>query len=98
MTGQPAGVRAGHDAVLAALQVQDRRAYLAGIEAPGGDVGQVVVDRPADAAFDGLPGDLAQPGPGARQRGVIGRGELVRVEPGGREVLLQCGPSLGRGA
>src|SRR3984885_14845343 len=98
MTGQPFGLRAGHDAVLAALQVQDRRAYLAGIEAPGGDVGQVVVDRPADAAFDGLPGNLAQPGPGTRERGVIGRRELLRVERGGCEVLLQRGPPLGRGA
>src|SRR5882757_1545806 len=97
MAGQPFSMRTGHDPVLATLQVQDRRAYLAGLEAPGCDVGQVVVDRPARAFFDGLPGDPAQPGPGAGERRVVGRGELVRLELSGPEISVDRRASLDRG-
>jgi hypothetical protein len=55
MPRQPLSVRTGHDAVLATVQVQDWGTYQPRTETPGSDVGQVVVDRPARAAFDWSP-------------------------------------------
>ena len=53
---QPRGVRAGHEPVLGTVDEQDGGAYLPGVTAPGGDVGQVVVHYPALVGCQGLGG------------------------------------------
>jgi hypothetical protein len=91
-------VRAGHHPILAAVQEQHRRANLPGVESPRGDTGQVVVHHPAKAAFHGLLDDGKHPGPGAREGGMIGGGEQLRVVLGRRQVRLQRRASLSGGA
>ena len=84
MACEPLAVRTGHDPILATVQEKDWRAYLARVKPPWGDVCQVVIHQPAQAAFHGLSGDGGQPGPWSRECGMICRGELFRVELGGR--------------
>lgn len=87
MAREPSAVRAGRDPVLAPVQEQGRRPYLPGVEPPRGDIGQVVIHHPAQAALQGLFGDIAQPGPRTGEGGPICRGELLRVERGGGQMV-----------
>ncbi|HEX2742892.1 MAG TPA: hypothetical protein VHN16_00630 [Streptosporangiaceae bacterium] len=73
---EPLAVREGRDPVLAAVQEKDRGVHLRRVEPPRGDIGQLVVHLPVPAAFEGLPGDGAQPGPRALRSGLICHREL----------------------
>src|SRR5215472_7874811 len=98
MAREPPAVRTGHDPILATVQEQDWRVYLPRIKPPRADVCEVVIHHPAQTASYGLPGDGGQPGPRTPQRGMIGWGELFRVELCGREVVLQRRAPADRGA
>lgn len=73
--GEPAGVGARCDAVLAAVEQEQRAGDGPGIGAPGVEVGQVVVDQSAGAVGQGQRHHLLEPGPVPSERGVVGRGE-----------------------
>jgi hypothetical protein len=56
-------MRPGCDPILSALDDQDWQAYLPGVEAPRGDVREVIIDHTAQAApaLHGSPGNFSQP-------------------------------------
>src|SRR3982074_3503292 len=94
MARKPLGVRMGRDPILTTLHQQDRCIYLPDVKAPWRHVSDVVIDHSAQATSYRPAGNTREPGPFALERGLIRWSELLGVEPGGCETLLErCAPS-----